>query len=71
MFTPSGADYLIKLNELILSAMDSQVFEMAVFDGMFKEIEWLVGLEKKSLRKSNYFDLLLYSELILQNIVRF
>lgn len=61
MFTPSGGDYLIKLNETVLSAMNSQVWEMSFLEGYFEEIEWLVGVEKKKLKASNYFDLLLYS----------
>lgn len=71
LFTPSGGDYLIKLNELILSGMNDQLFDADVLESFFKEIQWLVQVESKNLKHSNYFDLLLYSEIILQNIVRY
>ena len=51
--------------------MESQVFDIHMLEGYFEEIQEVVREEKKGIKTSSYLDLLLYSELIMHNVVRF
>jgi hypothetical protein len=42
-------------------AMDSQIFDIGFLDSYFQEIRGLMEEEKKTLKRRNYLDLLLYS----------
>ncbi len=44
---------------------------MVFIQKYFSEIEQLIKEEKMQLKSNSYLDLLLYSEIILQNIIRY
>lgn len=57
---PQAGEYLIKLSEIILQAMDNQVYSSNMLSNYFFEIREVVEESRRDLRSPNYLDLLLY-----------
>jgi hypothetical protein len=69
-FSPQPEEYLIKLNEILLRGMEEQIYNVGFLGRYFSEIREVMGEERKGLKQDAYLDLLLYSEVVLQNIIR-
>ena len=51
--------------------MADNLYDVGMIEGYLEEIREVAAEEKKSLKASGYFDLLVYAELMLQKIVRY
>lgn len=51
--------------------MGDNLYDVEMIDEYLEEIRAVVVEEKKALKASNYFDCLVYAELMLQKIVRY
>lgn len=48
-----------------------QVFDLSFITATFKEVREILEMENKQMTKNAFWDILIYSEIALQNVIRY